>query len=210
MTGSHRSVLAQLAKLPPIARILARLARDLPSGLRYHGIEHTRDVLSEVVLFALHDGIGAHERELLSLAAAYHDAGYMDRYADNEVIGAAMAADAMRAAGGYSDADVREVGEMILSTQLLRECDGTARVQRTPLAAYLMDADWGAFGRDDFFAKCELLIAETGAEPTAFYRQTLALVRSQSWLTKAGRELRDAKKRENLAELERRLRADGR
>lgn len=158
------------------------------------------------MLFTLHDGVGEHDRELLALAAAYHDAGYIERYADNEVIGASMAADAMRAAGGYSAADVHEVEQMILSTQLMQDCNGTARVQRTPLAGYLMDADWGAFGRDDFFDKCRQLIEETGAEPAAFYEQTLRLVKGQTWLTNAGRILRDAKKGENLKELERSLR----
>src|SRR5688572_33392866 len=137
-------------RLPIIEQILAVLAHDLPKTLRYHGFQHTNDVLSETVLFAVHDKIDERHVELLSIAAAYHDAGYIDRYADNEEIGAAMAADAMRGAGGYSASEIHEVEEMIMSTQLIHQPEAITRVERTSLSGYLMDADLGSFGRDDF------------------------------------------------------------
>jgi predicted metal-dependent HD superfamily phosphohydrolase len=158
------------------------------------------------VLFAGHDHVNKRGLELLCIAAAYHDAGYIERYVDNEEIGAAMAAAAMRSAGSYTAEEIHEVKEMILSTQLLQSSDAIIRVERTALSGYLMDADLGAFGRDDFFEKCEQLMEETDLSPDVFYRQTLVFMASHKWITNAARELRDAKKKENQEAVERLVR----
>lgn len=205
MSSSFEETLARIASMPIVTRILEIMTRDLPENLHYHAVSHTQDVMSETIRFAVHDGVDARKVELLGIAAAYHDAGYMERYPNNEVIGAAMAADAMREAGGYSESEIEEVGKMILSTKLEPGPDGPVRICHTPLAAYLMDADWGAFGREDFFEKCQQLAEETGADPVKFQYETLSLVSNQRWLTPAARKLRDVKKQLNLAELRRRL-----
>lgn len=207
MTDTFEAALAELHHLPVIRRILARLALELGSNLVYHTVEHTREVLAETVNFALHDGLEARQIELLAIAAAYHDAGYLERYADNEPIGAAMAAEAMRAAGGYSESDIALVGKMILSTKLAEGPDSARRVEHDPLALYLMDADFGSFGREDFFEKCQQLIDETGTAPRNFYPIAQRLVSGQRWLTPAAHALREPKKQQNLAELEQKIQA---
>ena len=185
-----------------IAEVLDTLSRELSQKLRYHCVEHTKEVLGETVLFAHHDGLEAHNIELLSIAAAYHDAGYLERYPDNEVIGAAMAAKAMRSNGVYTEADIAEVEKMIMSTTFIQ---ASRRVCHSPLSAYLMDADWGVFGREDFFEKCEQLIEETGAKSEVFYRQSLELVTNHVWLTPAAHELRETKKQQNIEALKEQL-----
>ncbi|MBI4472850.1 MAG: hypothetical protein HY646_09295 [Acidobacteria bacterium] len=202
ITNAHRAALERFRFLPVIRQILTRLPLDLPENLRYHASAHTDEVLSETVLFAICDGVQDRELELLAIAAAYHDAGYIERYPNNEEIGAAMAAEAMQLQGRYSEAEIDQVEQMILSTSFSQTM---RRTQRTPLSGYLMDADWGAFGRDDFFEKCQLLIEETGAEPDAFYRQTLELVRNHSWQTPAAHALREDRKCKNIRALQLKL-----
>lgn len=193
--------------MPVIEQIFSVMSRNLAPTLHYHAIQHSRDVFEETILFALHDGVERRKIELLGIAAAYHDAGYMEQYADNEPIGAAMAARAMKKQGGYSQSEINEVGQMILSTQLKVTPTGAGRVELTPLAGYLMDADLASFGRDDFFEKCQQLIDETGAQPEALYQQSWRLISNHIWHTKAARELREAKRLQNLKELEEQLKS---
>lgn len=205
--ATHQEVLETFTRMPIIARISTRLAGNLAENLRYHCAQHSLDVLSDTLLFALHDGVEERMLELLGIAAAYHDAGYLERYALNEPIGAAIAAEAMRAAGSYSEAEIHEVEEMILSTQLLKGPEGFSRVAHTPHSAYLLDADLGAFGRDDFWEKCRQLCEETGAEPQAFDHQTLEMLSTHVWFTPAAKVLRAPKMHQNLKELEAKLAA---
>ncbi|PKL74903.1 MAG: hypothetical protein CVV27_18120 [Candidatus Melainabacteria bacterium HGW-Melainabacteria-1] len=202
----HQDLLDRFRDLPLISRILARLLREQNPIHYYHCAQHTQDVLGETLLFASHDGVSERELELLAIAAAYHDAGYLEQYAANEPIGAKMAAEAMREAG-YSESDIDTVGLMILSTQIGPGPMATSRKVLTPLAIYLLDADWGAFGREDFFEKVHQLIDETGVPQPIFYRETQDLLRAQTWLSPGAAALRNAKKLENLAALTDRIEA---
>ena len=181
-------------------------SRELPSNLRYHAYPHTEEVLNESILFAMYDGVSERDIELLAIASAFHDAGYVERYADNEEIGAALAARAMRAAGTYSDEEIHEVEQMVLSTKLFHSGPQNAeRHEYTILSGYIMDADWGSFGRDDFFEKCDLLIEEVGANRETFYSLSHQLVSNQVWLTNGAYMLRNRKKLQNLRDLEARI-----
>lgn len=205
--GDYQATLDRLLQLPLIAEILGRLRRELDPKLSYHSPQHSLDVLSDALRFACHDGLSARDCELLAIAAAYHDAGYLERYKANEPIGAAMAAAAMQSTGSYTADEIRLVEQMILSTQIGAGPMATSRKQHTPLAAYLMDADWGAFGREDFFEKNQQLVDETGADAQAFFRQSLELVKSQRWLTPGATALREAQKQKNIRTLEAQLQA---
>lgn len=207
MTGSYEAIVAELYRLPVIAQIFETMTQKLSPDLRYHAVQHSRDVFEETILLALHDGVERRQLELLCIAAAYHDAGYMEQFKDNEPIGAAMAARAMKAQGGYTQAEINQVGQMIMSTQVKMTPTGVSRVELAPNAGYLMDADLGSFGRDDFFEKCQQLIDETGAAPEVLYQQSLRMVSTHTWYTRAGRELREAKRQQNLKDLEVRLQA---
>jgi hypothetical protein len=129
----------------------------------------------------------------------------MKRYADNEVIGAAMAVEAMRQQGGYTDGEMTEIERMILSTKLVEGLEDSLRVQQTHLSGYLLDADLGSFGRDDFLEKCELLIEETNSDAQAFYRLSLQMMNKHTWITNAASLLRSDKKQENLRTLQNKL-----
>ncbi|MEN9580927.1 MAG: hypothetical protein RJA70_3936 [Pseudomonadota bacterium] len=199
--------LSQLAQLPLVLHALQRLDTELPQELYYHSAQHTRDVFGEALLFALHDGVTAPNLELIAIAAAFHDLGYLSQYENNEPVGAALAEAAMREQGNYSEAQIEEVRGMILSTKVTAGPGGLVRTRHTDLASYVMDADWGSFGREDFFEKADQLIAETEADENEFYSRTLDLVGNHSWLTRSAGLLREAKKQENLRELRERIAA---
>jgi signal transduction histidine kinase len=195
-----RRVLAEVRARPMIARVLTRLRDDLPKNLFYHAVEHTEDVLAEVVLFALQGQVSPDDLELLAIAAAFHDAGYIERYVDNEVIGARMARAAMEAER-LSGERIAAVERMVLDTRLVRTSAGPRQIATTGLSKYLLDADLSNFGRADFFDKGELQRRELGIDRERFLRRTFALISSHSWQTDAARTLRQPTKEENLRKL---------
>ena len=191
----------RLSKILPISTILDRLAGVLPTDLHYHTISHTQNVLNEAVRLALHDNLSSRAILLLAVAAAYHDAGYAFRRANNEELGALLAEDAMNEAKGFSSDEVALVRRMILDTQLVDNGSGLKQIANTELSKYLLDADLGNFGRDDFFDRLEAQLLESKADRQPFLKKTLALLTNHSWFTNAARALRQKKKEENIKKL---------
>ncbi len=191
----------RLSALPLVRKILARLARELPPTLTYHSFAHTQDVVRDSVLFALMDNLTPRDMELLVIAAAMHDAGFLEKRSGNEPIGARIAREAMVASGGYTEDEIRLVEQMILDTAVVMHNGAPKQIPSTELSKYLLDADLGNFGRDDFFAKGELQRVESGDEIAPFRIKTLALINAHVWNTNAARTLRQAKRDENLATL---------
>ena len=67
--------------------VLNRLTHELPDGLYYHGIHHTRDdVVPAAVRLAVLAGLGETQTLILKTAALYHDIGYIQQYEVNEDI----------------------------------------------------------------------------------------------------------------------------
>jgi predicted metal-dependent HD superfamily phosphohydrolase len=200
-----RGVIDRACSVPVINEILMRLRSELSPALRYHSFEHTLDVLSEAIYFALTDQLPQREIELLAVAAAYHDAGFLKQWAHNEPIGAEMAADAMRAAGDYSEEEIALVVSMILDTQLNDNGADYGERAHSRLARYLLDADMSNLGRGDFKEKLALLSEEFDADALKQMTQTYTLLQNHCWLTPAGRTLREQQKSKNLVELKRQL-----
>src|SRR5262249_21744403 len=159
---------------------------------------HTDDVLSEVVLFALEDGLGERDIHLLAVAAAYHDMGFVVVRRENEPVGARRAVRAMKQAGGYTDEEIAKVRRASLDTQIHLMTEGPRQMPTQEFSKYLLDADVSNLGRDDFFEKAELVRKESkGVDRRAFLTQLIVFVTAHRWYTKAAKKLRQTKKREN-------------
>ena len=107
----------------------------------------------------------------------------------------------MRDTNNFSEDEVALVHQMILDTQLVETADGPKQVANTELSKYLLDADLGNFGRDDFFDQLDAYLLESKAERLPLLKRTLALLQSHSWYTNAARVLRQGKKEENIRKL---------
>lgn len=187
--------------LPIIAEVLETLNKSLPKNLYYHSKQHTDDVLRETVLFALVDGLSVDKMRLLAVAAAFHDAGFIESPVDNEKIGANMARRAMKDAGCFTHEEIETVGQMILDTRLVESRGGLRQIATTDLSRYLLDADLSNFGREDFFEKAELQRREMGYDRELFLRKTFELINNHRWLTNAALKLRQEQKAANISKL---------
>jgi signal transduction histidine kinase/predicted metal-dependent HD superfamily phosphohydrolase len=200
----QRQVHEQLTYLranPLIARILDRLREDLPPDLHYHCAAHTDDVLEETVLFSVVGGLSNYEIELLAIAAAFHDAGFIQSPVDNEAIGADMAREAMQETGTFSNSEIESVTSMILDTRMQDSPNGPQQKPSSELSKYLLDADLSNLGREDFFDKLELQRRELGYDRNFFVEQAFQLVHAHRWHTHAARRLRQGTKEQNIAKL---------
>lgn len=196
---------AKLRELPIISSIMLQLRSDLPKYLQYHSYSHTEEVLYEAMRFACIDKIPSRSIEIIGIAAAFHDAGFLQSTTLNEPIGSDMAASAMSTTGSYSSEEIGLVKQMILDTALINVAAGFERRVSTDLSPYLLDADLSNLGRDDFFHKGELQRVEISAEELPFWRVARKLLRGHIWHTPAAKALRTWKQQSNLAALEKRL-----
>ena len=178
--------------------ILDRLKSELPARLTYHGAHHTQDVIEEIVTLVNHDNLEQKNKDLLILAAAFHDSGFLYKHNQNEDLASQLAQSEMQKAGAYSEEEILEVKNCILSTKMQSDFSRTAK---TELSKYLMDADLGNLGREDFLHKTELLITELNADRKAFFERSLKLLSSHKWLTPAANALRQEGLIKNIAKV---------
>ncbi len=188
--------------LTPVAEARRQLATLLPSGLYYHAASHTDDVIREVILLGLTDSLPERSIELLTVAAAFHDTGFIVAGKENETYGAERARSYLSSQDIYSASEIETIYQIILDTKLQFLHDGPRQVPRSLLAQYLCDADVGNLGRHDFFEKAELYRKELAKEKKEFYKGfTLAFMQAQRWHTPAAQKLRGPTKEENLNKL---------
>lgn len=184
--------------LPIIKRAFARLKAELPDNLYYHSAAHTEDVMSEAIRFAIEDGLPERDIDLIAVAGAYHDFGFIVRYTENEIYGAEFAALAMEQSGSYSPDDIDLVSQMILDTGLVETDKGLRSVATTRLSAYLIDADLSNLGRNDFIEKTELIAKERNLPIEQVYPAVYSLMHNHSWQTPAAKAGREQQKLQNM------------
>lgn len=197
------SLISTLKGNAAVKEALTLLRSKLPTTLLYHAYEHTEDVLREAVELAASDGLSARETELIAIAAAWHDVGFVWQPNHNEPLAADAARRYLSSTGHFTTEEIDLVAHMILDTALIYTEDSFKQVATRNLSRYLLDADLANFGRDDFFDKSELQRRELGEEVDAFRRKTLMLVRSHVWHTAPARAKWQEKKDANVAALER-------
>jgi len=194
--------LQEMLHLPLITDAINTIRSQLPDHINFHTVEHTLDVTREAILFALVDNLSDREIELISIATAYHDVGYIKRPRKNEEIGAQMAAEAMRTAG-YSEKEIQAVVSMIEDTEVRLTNKGLEQVGRSALAGYLLDADLSNFGRADFFKKRVFIFQDLQLPDwKAYLRESLQFIRDHLWKTPAAKNLREAQRILNVKLIE--------
>ena len=199
------AVVEELIQRPLIQSAFAVLSEKLPNKFVFHSLSHTKDVLREAVTFAVLDNLLPREVELIAIAAAYHDFGFIEGSDGHEQRGADKVREAMEAEGTFEEKEIVLVQRMILDTHLNETHQGIRQKSTTRLSGYLLDADLSNFGRDDFFQRLDAYVAELGSQRAVLAERTYGLMTMHEWKTDAARKLREAKKRENIAALEKEL-----
>ncbi len=183
-----------------VQQAIVLLEQKLPKEICYHNAAHTLDVMREAALFGLEDRIDAREMTLLLVAAAWHDVGFIESRRGHEESSARL----FQGYCHFPDMTARTlILQAISDTQLVQSSRrlGSEQIARTFLSRYLLDADLGNLGREDFFQCLSLLEREHGAEPRDFRIAALGLITRHRWHTPAARALRSAQEAKNALAL---------
>ncbi len=180
----QENLISQIKGDPVIASIHLRLASSLDPSLTYHTKEHSDDVTEMAIALGATDQLDEHSLLLLGIAAAYHDAGFIEHRNDHEIVSAKLAERAMEADGRFSKEDITLTRQMILDTKL--QPDGPSHKVRSRLSSWLIDADLANLGRSDFLTQTELLADELQVPMDLMLKESLTLMNRHEWLSPAG------------------------
>ncbi|MCB0345892.1 MAG: HD domain-containing protein [Bdellovibrionales bacterium] len=207
MSQRDKTSSCDLLAKPIIQQILVRLKEGLNPDLVYHSYEHTLEVVKTAISLAEAEQLSAKEMELLAVAAAYHDSGFLNHQEDNEPIGAEFAEQAMRA-HGYSSQEIAIVKHAILDTGLLEINGKLLRNSSTPISPCLLDADTANLGTDKFFWSIDALVSEGNLSLAEVRLRALQFLTDHVWFTAEAKKLYDSKKQENLRRLRKLIQSD--
>lgn len=182
-----------------IIYILRRLENELSPALTYHSLFHTRDdVIPATRRIGELIGLSGQDIQLLEVAAAYHDGGFLIQYREHEMAGVSIAQKVLPQFG-FSEEMSRTISGMIMATRLPQS-------PKTLMEEILADADLDSLGRYDFFERGSKLREERtlrGEHITdvAWYDEQVRFLRGHRYFTQAARTLRDEGKKQHLEAL---------
>ncbi|MFN5910458.1 MAG: adenylate/guanylate cyclase domain-containing protein [Bacteroidota bacterium] len=185
--------------------IMKVLEKGLSDKLRYHSIEHTKDVVKAVERIALSEGVTDEGLFLLKSAATYHDAGFVEQYEKNEPIGARLAEEILPKYG-YTEQHIETIKELIFVTQIPHK-------PKNNLEEIICDADLDYLGRDDFHEiadKLRIELREHGKidSDRKWDEMQVAFLTMHRYFTETSIQTRLEKKIKNLEEVKARLERD--
>lgn len=132
--------------------IINKLSKELEPSLTYHSVTHTEQVIKYTALLAAAEDVRGHQLDLLLTAAAFHDAGFLEKYTGHEEVSCTMARQFLPQFD-FTAADIEAICELIIATKL-------PQVAPNHLARILCDADLFYLGTDDYGPIAEHLYHE--------------------------------------------------
>ncbi|MRX37963.1 HD domain-containing protein [Flavobacterium sp. LC2016-23] len=129
---------------------VSNLLKDNLSNLySYHNINHTFNVVTAVNKLCTKENVGGAEKEMLLVAAWFHDTGYIKGVEDHENESVKIAT-AFLKTKDQSEAFIAEVSKLILATS-------KTYVPQTHLEKIIKDADYVHITSLEYESTCELL-----------------------------------------------------
>lgn len=124
----------------------------LPCELKYHSLDHTREVVKAAVEIADNSNVTPEDRFIVEMAAWFHDLGYSKSLDNHEAASAEIALEFMGPIG-ISDEDAARVVGCIMATKMPQN-------PRNILEEILCDADLVHLAKENYCEKAELLQEE--------------------------------------------------
>lgn len=181
-----------------IDHILRRLAEELPTHLTYHGHHHTIDVLEATERIAKAEGVSNAEIDLVLVAAAYHDCGFLYGHKDHELKGCDIARETLPNYN-FGPAEIERVCKMIMATKVPQQ-------PQDELSRILCDADLDYLGRADFEPVSSSLFHELNelnivSDLQKWNRIQLGFLSEHFYHTDYGKTHRQPQKQQRLEEI---------
>lgn len=135
--------------------LMQKLEEDLPAHLTYHNAAHTKEVVHAVQWLAASEHVSGDDLQLLSTAALFHDAGFLEDYANHEENSCRLARTYLPRYA-YSEEQTDAVCSLIMATKIPHQ-------PKTSMERMLCDADLAYLGADQFLNRSESLYQELKA-----------------------------------------------
>ncbi len=132
--------------------LLQRLEKELPHNLYYHNLDHTLNVMQVCRRYACIYELTPHEWDLLMVASAGHDYGFLVSTENHEMIGSDLVSILM-SSKDYTQQEIDLVKGMILSTKIPQS-------PKTLMDRILADSDLDYLGTDRYDEISERLFKE--------------------------------------------------
>lgn len=132
--------------------VLDKLEKELSQSLYYHNIKHTVDVVTQVELIGIGEGVSDEELLLLKTAALFHDTGHTISYNNHEYFSCLVAREILPDYF-YTTAQIDTICELILATKLPPK-------PSNKLESIMCDADLDYLGRSDMIPVSNTLFLE--------------------------------------------------
>lgn len=181
-----------------IKHILSALKEGLPSELTYHSLEHTLEVISLTEEIAENEGVSDDDFNLLKVAAAFHDCGYLHGLKQHEINGCIMA-DSILPDFGFTRAECDRIKGMIMATRL-------PQAPNNHLEKIICDADLGYIGGNSYFKivdglRAEIVATSHSLTQNEWLDMQISFLNAQSFFTDYAIKTFDSKKSEVLEKL---------
>lgn len=168
----------------------------------YHDIRHIRSVVDAAIRIAEQYPLSDKEKELLQIAAWFHDAGFVEGPQGHEERGVDIAS-AFLSKKGYQLDEIELVGELILGTKAYA-------VPTTLLGQILRDADLSHLGDLTYWDCCGRVRQELAITQSMIMSEQewiefeLNFMENQSYLTDVAKTLFQEQKEKHIKELKKR------
>lgn len=181
----------------------ARMEGELAPEMRYHGLRHTFDLVlpAAMRLAKLYD-IDQTDIDILKVAAAFHDIGWIVEGNEHEKQGVLIAREVLPSFGFQPD-QIDRVAGIIMATR-------TPQSPKNLLEKIMADADLDVLGREDFWERNQDLRTERSfnghrMSDEEWYLSQLNFLEVHSYFTDAAKQLRDEGKQTHIEEIKLRL-----
>ena len=177
------------------------LTSHLPDGLSYHDVGHTMDVVNVSRALCEHYQLNSHDTRLVSIAALFHDTGFVHTYDGHEAKSVEIMKDYFK--DTIDGSDLERMAGMIMATKVPQDPKGL-------LESILADADLDYLGRDDFYANDAKLYDELDTwnkikSKNDWLIEQIEFLENHQYHTDRSRALRGQQKAERIVELKHQL-----
>lgn len=175
--------------------ILDKLEKELPGFLYYHNVKHTVDVVTQVELIGLAEGVNDQDLLNLKMAALFHDAGHTVNYDNHEEEGCLLA-DHFLTPFGYGEAQLNIIKRLIMATKLPPK-------PKNILEKIMCDADLDYLGRIDMIPVSNTLYKELKEQQKIdniddWNRLQVKFISGHQYFTKTAQKLREVNKQKQI------------
>lgn len=178
--------------------MLDKLEKELPEHLYYHNVKHTVDVVTQVELIGIGEGISEEEILLLKTAALFHDAGHIINYDEHEYHSALLARKYLPNYH-YSPIQIERICELIKVTKL-------PPVPKNKLEEIMCDSDLDYLGRSDMIPVSGNLYKELKKQNKVdslneWNKRQLSFISNHQYFTGTALNLREVNKQKQIERL---------